>query len=63
FNSSVEIITAFLPAVGYERATELVERFKASGGSDFRSYLVGELGAALVDTTLSPQNLMALGHR
>ena len=63
FNSSVEIITAFLPAVGYERATELVERFKASGGSDFRTYLNEELGAALVDATLSPQNLMALGHR
>ncbi|HEY5621084.1 MAG TPA: lyase family protein [Pontiella sp.] len=63
FNSSVEIITAFLPAVGYERATELVERFKASGGSDFRNYLNEELGAALVDATLSPQNLMALGHR
>ena len=63
FNSSVEIVTAFLPVVGYDRATELVEAFKKTGRTDFATYLVEELGAAVVEKTLSPQNLMALGHR
>ncbi|MBT8046062.1 MAG: hypothetical protein KJN67_02735, partial [Pontiella sp.] len=63
FNASIEIVTAFLPAIGYERATELVEAFRETGRSDFRNYLVEELGNDLVEQTLSPQNLMALGHR
>jgi len=67
FNASVEIVTAFLPVVGYDRATELVQLFKdqsdPSGRSDFRKFLVQELGEELVGKTLSPQNLMALGHR
>lgn len=63
FNASLEIVTAFLPAIGYDRATELVETFKKTPATDFRTYLVNELGAELVDKTLSPQNLMALGHR
>jgi aspartate ammonia-lyase len=67
FNSSVEIVTAFLPTLGYDRATGLVEAFRNLTGlsdqTDFRTYLENELGADLVEKTLSPQNLMALGHR
>ncbi len=63
FSRSLEIVTAFLPAIGYERATELVETFKAAGQTNFKAYLENELGAELVEKTLSPQNLMALGHR
>jgi aspartate ammonia-lyase len=67
FNASVEIITAFLPVIGYDKATGLVESYKAradaTGTADFKTYLVNELGAALVEKTLSPQSLMALGHR
>jgi len=63
FFESLEIITAFLPSIGYERATELVETFKRTDRSDFKEYLIEELGEALVEKTLSPQNLMALGHR
>jgi aspartate ammonia-lyase len=63
FNSSVEIVTAFLPAIGYDRATQLVAAFKKGERTDFRNYLVEELGEALVEKSLSPQNLMALGHR
>ncbi len=63
FNASLEIVTAFLPAIGYERATELVEAFKQTDRTDFRIYLENELGTELVQKTLSPQNLMALGHR
>ena len=63
FNSSLEIITAFLPTTGYERATELVEAFKKTDRTDFKNYLVENLGKEQVEKTLSPQNLMALGHR
>jgi aspartate ammonia-lyase len=63
FNASVEIVTAFLPVVGYEQATVLVESFKKTGRTDFRAYLVKELGEETVGKILSPQNLMALGHR
>jgi aspartate ammonia-lyase len=63
FNSSLEIITAFLPVIGYDRATGLVESFKKADRTDFRNYLVEELGENVVGNTLSPQNLMALGHR
>jgi aspartate ammonia-lyase len=59
----LEIITAFLPVIGYDRATGLVEAFKQTDRGDFRSYLVEELGEDVVGQTLSPQNLMALGHR
>ncbi|MEI6892211.1 MAG: lyase family protein [Pontiella sp.] len=63
FFQSVEIITAFLPSIGYERATELVEVFKATERMDFKEYLMEELGAERVEKTLTPQNLMAMGHR
>ncbi len=63
FFQSLEIVTAFLPSIGYERATELVEAFKQTGRTDFKNYLVEELGEERVEKTLSPQNLMALGHR
>ncbi|MCF7850016.1 MAG: hypothetical protein K9M45_14275 [Kiritimatiellales bacterium] len=67
FFHSLEIITAFLPTIGYERATELVEAFKdrtdSSDQSNFKQFLIEELGDELVAKTLSPQNLMALGYR
>ncbi len=63
FFQSLEIITAFLPSIGYEKATEVVESFKANGRTDFKAYLIEELGAELVEKTLAPQNLMAMGHR
>jgi aspartate ammonia-lyase len=63
FFQSLEIVTAFLPSIGYERATELVEAFKKTDRTDFLIYLKEELGADLVEKTLAPQNLMALGHR
>jgi len=62
FSSSLEIVTAFLPTLGYERATELVGAFKKTNRTDFWNYLVEELGEETVEKTLSPQNLMALGH-
>jgi aspartate ammonia-lyase len=63
FASSVEMVTAFLPVIGYDRATELVRRFQQTGESDFRAFLEKELGKELVERILAPENLMALGHR
>ena len=67
FFQSLEIVTAFLPSIGYERATELVQTYKdqtdSTDQTDFKEFLVKELGSELVEKTLSPQNLMALGHR
>lgn len=62
FSQSLEIVTAFLPVIGYERATQLIESFKQTDRIDFKDYLTEELGNELVAKTLSPQNLMALGH-
>jgi len=63
FNSNISIATAFLPEIGYRKAEELVYEYKTSGRSDFRAFLTERLGAELVEKTLSPQRLMALGHR
>jgi len=64
FSQSLEIVTAFLPVIGYDQATQLVQDFKKqSGAPNFRIFLEQQLGKELVDQTLSPQNLMALGYR
>ena len=60
---STSLITAFLPAIGYERAQELVQEFTRSGRRDFKSFLEENLGADTVTRTLSPHNLVALGYR
>jgi aspartate ammonia-lyase len=67
FNASLEIVTAFLPTIGYDKAAELLRKFRdradRSDPADFRTFLENELGADRVEKTLSPQNLMALGHK
>jgi aspartate ammonia-lyase len=62
-HASPEIITAFVPRLGYDRCTELVTQYRAQERLTVRDFLVKQLGAETVATTLSPQNLMALGHR
>ena len=61
-DQSPTLITAFLPHLGYEQAERLAHEFKASGQKDFRGFLEHRLGKVLVDKTLSPENLTALGH-
>jgi aspartate ammonia-lyase len=61
--ASPEIITAFVPMVGYDRCTELVKKYEEQNGLTVREFLESELGKETVEKTLSPQNLMALGHR
>jgi aspartate ammonia-lyase len=57
------LITAFLPRIGYEQAQAWLAEYKATGGTDLRAFLVAKLGREVVEQTLLPENLMALGFR
>ena len=60
---SPALITAFLPRIGYEQAQAWLAEYKAAAGSDLRAFLAGKLGKEIVEQTLSPENLTALGFR
>ncbi|MCP4398779.1 MAG: hypothetical protein GY801_15955 [bacterium] len=63
-NNSPVVMTAFLPHIGYERAETLLQEFHSQHTHmTFREFLNQQLGQELVDTVLSPHNLMALGYR
>jgi aspartate ammonia-lyase len=61
--ASPEIITAFVPMLGYDRCSELIKQFEQHGKGNIREFLENELGRKAVETTLSPQNLMSLGYK
>ena len=79
FDQSPMIVTALLPLIGYERATELIreyDRWKGStkgaasssegqavGARNIRSFLEEKLGKGLIEEALSPYRLTALGYR
>ena len=60
---SPALITAFLPRIGYEQAQALSREFQVSGGTDFRAFLISKLGRDIVEQTLAPENLTALGYK
>lgn len=60
---SETVVTAFLPAIGYDKAGKLLEEFRASGRRDLRIFLEEKLGKDAVSRTLSPQNLTSLGYQ
>ncbi|MBD3246976.1 MAG: aspartate ammonia-lyase [Candidatus Omnitrophica bacterium] len=60
---SVTIITAFLPLIGYDRATELVREFRNQAGGSFRTFLAEKLGEEAVAGVLSADRITALGYR
>ncbi len=78
FDQSPMIITALLPLIGYERATELIREYHrrensaegsaslseghAGGTRNVRSFLEEKLGKGLIEEALSPYRLTALGH-
>ena len=64
-DTSLQIITAFLPYIGYEKAEALLEDFQQQpeASESFRAFLNQHVGPELVDRVLSPHNLMALGYR
>ncbi len=63
FDESPIIITAFLPLIGYERATDLIKEFFSNEGRNVRLFLEKKLGSEIVNRTLSPYKLTALGYR
>ncbi|NCC51748.1 MAG: aspartate ammonia-lyase [Spartobacteria bacterium] len=63
FSNSPEIITAFLPEIGYDRAAELLKAFERQDALGLRPFLEMNLGRERVDRTLSPQSLTALGYK
>lgn len=63
FNQSRMIITAILPAVGYDQAAQLLREFSANDRKSMRQFLEEKLGNDLVSQYLSPSALTALGYK
>jgi aspartate ammonia-lyase len=79
FDASPMIVTALVPLIGYERATELIKEFHerlpegdgsvlppegdAAGARNIRRFLEEKLGKKLIDEVLSAYRLTALGYR
>ncbi|AKJ65091.1 lyase family protein [Kiritimatiella glycovorans] len=60
---SPELITAFVPELGYDRCAGLVKDWKCTDHGDMRAFLKEKLGDDAVRERLSPQALTALGHQ
>jgi aspartate ammonia-lyase len=63
FNASPMIITALLPVIGYEKASQLISDFSSRGEKNMRRFLEEKLGKELIDKVLSPYQLTALGYK
>ncbi|HVP18989.1 MAG TPA: aspartate ammonia-lyase [Spirochaetia bacterium] len=63
FEKSPMIVTALLPRIGYDKATDLLQQFLASGRENILDFLDEKLGEDLVRSVFSPQNLVALGYK
>jgi aspartate ammonia-lyase len=61
--SSPSLITAFLPHIGYEKATQMIKDFGETKEKSFRAFMEQKLGKELVDRILSPHNITSLGYR
>jgi aspartate ammonia-lyase len=62
-DKSPSIITALLPAVGYEQAAALAAEFAAGPEKCMRTFLIQKRGADPVERYLSPSALTALGYK
>ena len=63
YKQSYTILTAFLPYIGYGKATRLVKEFQESEGNDLEAFLKEKSGGNLVEKALSPASLVSLGYR
>jgi len=69
FDRSPMLVTALVPHVGYERATELIREYRdlekrsLPEGRTMRTFLEETLGKERIDRILSPWSLVALGYR
>ncbi len=57
------ILTALLPLLGYEKATELMAAFQRENATNVRIFLEEKLGRERVEKLLSPYALTELGYR
>ncbi|MCM8812534.1 MAG: aspartate ammonia-lyase [Candidatus Omnitrophica bacterium] len=55
------LITAFVPILGYERATAIVKEYAVSPDHDWWKFLEQRLGEGVVRQVLSPERLLQLG--
>lgn len=63
-DESPTMITAFVPHIGYESATEILKEWDASGRSvSLKGFLTSRIAPDLVETVLSTSSLMSLGYR
>ncbi|MFH1062243.1 MAG: aspartate ammonia-lyase [Candidatus Omnitrophota bacterium] len=65
-NKSPGLITAFLPYLGYEKATELVQEFSQIPENkkiSLNDFLSQKLGKDLVNKVLDPANIVSLGYK
>lgn len=63
FRNNDIIITAFLPFIGYEKAQELLNEYKACDNVNFHDFLADKLGEKLCQKVLSSENLISLGYK
>ncbi|MCK7477509.1 MAG: hypothetical protein M0C28_08495 [Candidatus Moduliflexus flocculans] len=49
FNASPMIITALLPVIGYEKATQFITEFSSGSENNMRQFLEEKLGKELID--------------
>lgn len=63
FDHSPMIITALLPVIGYERATELMKEFATGSENNMRLFLEEKVGKETIDKHLAPFSLTALGYK
>ncbi|SNR87117.1 aspartate ammonia-lyase [Desulfurobacterium atlanticum] len=62
FSKSFSLVTALLPLIGYEKATEIVKEIGERGISDIKGFLKENLGEKVVEKFLSPEYLNSLGY-
>lgn len=63
FNASPTIITALLPIIGYEKATQFIAEFSSGNQMTMRQFLEKKLGKELIGQIFSPYQLTALGYK
>ena len=63
FNASPTIITALLPIIGYEKATQFIAEFSSGNQDNMRQFLENKLGKELIGQIFSPYQLTALGYK